>query len=100
MVVRSKSSAPQLHHKANSIGDGRAAVDVDLYERVAQELKNVSSILIAGPSTAKAELAHHIRQQHPEWATNIRGVEPLDHPSERELLKFARSYLSAADRMR
>jgi stalled ribosome rescue protein Dom34 len=99
-VLKSGSEPEHLHHKANSIGDGRAPKNIAFYEKLAAALNGASTILITGPGSAKLELVNYIRSKHPSLAAAIVGVEPLDHPTEGELLKFARSYFKAEDRMR
>lgn len=97
-VLRSKSDTSHLHHKANTIGAGKAPTDTPFFESVARALEGIGAILITGPSSAKTELVKHIRASHPAVAKALEGVEVVDHPSDKELVKLARSYLKAADR--
>ena len=39
-------------------------------------------------------------EKHPAIRAHVEGVEKADHPSDGELLDFARRYVKAADRMR
>ncbi len=48
----------------------------------------------------KHELAKFIAERHPAIKTHIEGVELSDHPTDGELLDYARRYVKAADRMR
>lgn len=98
-TIRSHSNQPHLHHKANTIGDGRAPLDKKFFDAISLILDGMKSIVITGPSTAKMELAEHFRRSHPAIATAIKGIEPLDHPTTGELLKFGQDYLRAADRL-
>ncbi len=98
-ILRSKSDTPHLHHKANSIGAGKAPVDTEFFDRVARAIEGIGSILITGPSTAKGELVEHIHAGHPAVFKAIEGVETVDHPTDNELVKMARSHLKAADRI-
>lgn len=98
-LLRSNSDTPHLHHKANSIGSGKAPKDTEFFDRVAKALEGIGAILITGPSGAKIELVEHIGATHPAVAKAIEGVETVDHPTDKELVKMARSYLKAADRM-
>ena len=43
---------------------------------------------------------HYLKAHRADVAKKVAGVETVDHPSEGELLKFARKYFTAADRMR
>ncbi|HUO43517.1 MAG TPA: translational machinery protein [Burkholderiales bacterium] len=91
---------PHLHHKRGVIGSGRAAEDHAFYEKVVAALKGAQEILIVGPASAKEELSRHIAQHHHDMAPKIVGIETVDHPSDGQLLVYARKYFRAADRMR
>lgn len=98
-VLRSETKTEHIHHKANSIGPGHAAIDYRFYDGIAKTLEGTAEILIAGPGLAKTELAERIRIHHSAIAKSIVGIEALDHPSEGELLRFAHSFMRSADRM-
>ena len=55
--------------------------------------------LITGPASAKNELASYIRQENPDLAQRISGVEAMDHPTDGALVAFARKFFKADDRM-
>lgn len=97
--IRSSHPHEHLHHKANSRASGHASVDEKFLERVAHALVGPGAILITGPSTAKKELAAYLVRAHPDVARKVSGVETLDHPSDGELVAFARSFFKADDRM-
>ncbi len=69
-------------------------------EEIAEALAPYKAILIAGPGTARAELAGYLGEHHPVLAKRIWGIEPMDHPTEPQIIAAARKYLHAADRMR
>jgi stalled ribosome rescue protein Dom34 len=98
-LLRSRAKVKHLHHKANSIGDGRIPIDNEFFGRIVRELNGARSFVIAGPSSAKKELAAYIHTNDRELAKSIRGVVPLAQVGEGELLNFARCYLKAADRV-
>jgi stalled ribosome rescue protein Dom34 len=95
------SSQPHLHihHKANSRDAGHASVDTAFLQRVATIITDADAVLITGPANAKKELATYIEHAHPDLAKRISGVQPLDHPSDGELVAFARTFFKADDRM-
>jgi stalled ribosome rescue protein Dom34 len=97
--VRSDQPHQHLHHKANTRGSGHAPVEHAFLERVAQAIMPAGAILISGPAGAKNELETHIARMHPDLAKRISGVVTLDHPSDGELLAFARKFFRADDRM-
>jgi stalled ribosome rescue protein Dom34 len=100
VVMRPDNPARHLHHKANSIGSGHAPEDQNFLEEVAKSVGDAGAILIVGPSSEKNELVKHIKRTHPEMTIKIEGVETLDHPTDGELVAFARRYLKSADLMR
>ncbi len=97
--VRSTHPHQHIHHKANSGDSGHAPLDKEFLNHVAQALQHAGAILITGPASAKTELAAYIRRAQPELGNRISGVEPLDHPSDGELVKLARKFFRADDRM-
>jgi hypothetical protein len=72
-----------LHHKANTIGSGHAAPDLKFLAQVMDAVRDAGQILIIGPSTAKTELAK---------AGRIVAVEAADHPTDGEIVAYARRY--------
>jgi stalled ribosome rescue protein Dom34 len=88
-----------LHTKAGKGDSGRAPEDEHYFHSVAEALKDADEILIAGPGTAKSELMHHLQHHDPLVAKKVVAVEALDHPSDGELLNFARKFFRGAERM-
>lgn len=100
LTVRSKHcSGGHLHHKAGQVGSGREPQDRAFYEEVSKALAGVDRLLIVGPSSAKMELEKHMKAHTKDLAAHIAGVETVDHPSDGQVLKLARKYFRAADRM-
>jgi stalled ribosome rescue protein Dom34 len=99
-TVRPHDRHLHLHSKAGVGDSGKTHLDPHYLHSVAEAVKDAGEILITGPGTAKAELANHLKSHDPAVAKKIVGVEPLDHPSDGELLKFARKFFKAADQMR
>jgi stalled ribosome rescue protein Dom34 len=99
VVVRSDLKNHHIHHKANSGDSGHLPVDKAYLARVSEALARSGAILITGPANAKTELASHIRERLPHIGTRIRGVQPLDHPTEGQLLKHGREFFRADERM-
>jgi stalled ribosome rescue protein Dom34 len=81
-----------LHHKAGSIGGGHAAPDKDFYDEVTNAIADAGEILIIGPAGAKTELANHIRAHAPDIAKRIVAVEAADHPSDGEIVAYAKRH--------
>jgi hypothetical protein len=70
------------------------------WRTVAKSVADAGAVLIVGPSNEKNELVKHIKQTHPQIAAKIEGVETVDHPTDGELVAYARKYLKSADLMR
>jgi stalled ribosome rescue protein Dom34 len=100
VVVNSTHPNQHLHHKANSIDSGHAAVDNKYLEHVAQAISKSGAILVVGPASAKTELIKFLKVSHPAIAAKISAVETMDHPTDGQLLAHARKFFVADDRMR
>jgi hypothetical protein len=99
LTVRSKHRKGHLHHKAGQVGAGREPQDRAFYEEVSKALAGVGRLLIVGPAGAKRELEAHMKAHAKDLAAHIVGVEAADHPSDGQVLKMARKFFRAADRM-
>ena len=97
--VHSTHPHENLHHKANSIDSGHAPVDKIFLEAVVHAFPASGPILIAGPGSAKKELHTHLLHRHREIAARVSDVQPLDHPTDGELLAFGRKFFDAGDWM-
>lgn len=98
-IVKSKSSHQHLHHKRGEVGSGRTALDAKYLHSVLQVVNKSKEILILGPGSAKLELIKHAHQHDPKIAENIVGVETVDHPSDKEILAYARKFFYKVDQM-
>ena len=85
-----------LHHKANSIGSGHAEPDKDFLEQITSTLTDAGEILIIGPSGAKSELAKFIHVHHPAIGKRIIAVEAADHPTDRQIVAYAKQHFKMA----
>ena len=81
-----------LHHKANSIGSGHVGFDKEFLAQVMNAVSDAGEILIIGPASAKTELAKYLREQHAAIGDRIVAVEAADHPSDREIVSYAKKY--------
>jgi hypothetical protein len=99
LVLHPDHPTRHIHHKANSIGSGHAVEDHAFLQGVAQSIADAGAVLITGPANAKTELVKHIHQHDPKLMKAIVGVETVDHPSDGELVAYARKYFKIEDRM-
>jgi stalled ribosome rescue protein Dom34 len=99
LTAQSSSPRPHQHHKRGSTGSGNAKEDHAYFEHVTGLLKGAQEILVVGPAKAKLELIKHIHKHHQDMVPKITGVETLDHPTDGQLVAYARKYFVAKDRM-
>jgi len=99
LVLHPDHPTRHIHHKANVIGSGHAAEDHAYLQAVADSIADAGAVLITGPANAKTELAKHIHRHSPRLMSTIVGVETVDHPSDAELVAYARKYFKATNRM-
>jgi hypothetical protein len=99
LVLHPDHPTRHIHHKANSIGSGHAAEDHDYLQAVAEAVADAGAVLITGPASAKTALIKHIHQHDPRLMNVIVGVETVDHPSDAQLVAYARQYFKTSDLM-
>lgn len=89
-----------LHHRGGCIGDGRAPVDIAFFDDIGDALAGAGEVLVLGPGAAKLEFVRHVTKFRPELEHRIVGVETVDHPTDGQVVAYARKYFHAKDRMR
>jgi meiotically up-regulated gene 157 (Mug157) protein len=99
LVLQPSNPTHHIHHKANTIGSGHAPEDPQYLHHVALAIAGAGAVLVTGPANAKTELLKHIHHHDPRLIDLIVGVETVDHPSDAQLIDFARKYFKTADRM-
>jgi stalled ribosome rescue protein Dom34 len=99
LTVHSRHRKGHLHHKRGQIGSGRAPEDQQFFDHVAGALAGAGEILIVGPANAKDEFGKHLRAYNKALAAAVVGFERVDHPTDGQLLNFARHYFHAVDQM-
>ncbi|MFN0190963.1 MAG: translational machinery protein [Aestuariivirga sp.] len=99
LVLRPDHPSRNIHHKSNTIGSGHDDLASAFLRAAAQSIADAGAVLITGPANAKTELMKHIGQHEPKLMKIILGVETVDHPSDAQLVAYARKYFKAADRM-
>ncbi len=98
-VIRTRSTPPHLHHKSGSAGSGHADTDKHYLHAVTEAVADAREILVVGPGSAKLELIRHTEKHAPKVSEKILGVETVDHPTDRQLLAYARRYFLRVDKM-
>jgi hypothetical protein len=91
-ILHPRLATRHLHHKANSIGSGHAGFDKEFFAQVMNAVNDAGEILIIGPAGAKTELAKYLREQHSTIGERIVAVEAADHPSDPEIIAYAKKH--------
>jgi stalled ribosome rescue protein Dom34 len=89
----------KVHGHAGTLGSGRTPDDQDFLHRVVVSLQGAKEILIVGPAQAKLQLVKHIHAHDPALVDKVVGVESVDHPTDGQLVAYARKYFRAKDMM-
>ena len=92
IVLHPQMPTRHIHHKANSIGSGHVHEGEPFLKEVLDAVSDAGEILILGPSGAKTELAKYIREHQPQVGNRIVAVEAADHPTDPEIIAFAKRH--------
>lgn len=90
VIVHARPSSTHLHHKANSIGSGRAEEDNSFLPAVAESLRFCRDVLIVGPGIEKAALLHYLQDHRKDLNATELHAEASDHPTDREVIALGR----------
>ena len=88
-----------LHHKRGSVSGSREPEDQHFYHDVVEALSEAKEILVVGPGQAKLNLIKHMHAHDHDVENRVVGLETVDHPSDAQIVAFARKYFVAKDRM-
>ncbi len=99
VVLRDHHAPKHIHRKADQVGLGKAPPDQAFFAEIAAELTPFKAVLIVGPGAARTEFAGYLTDHVPAIARRVWGIEPMDHPTDPEIVAAARKYFHAADRM-
>lgn len=97
-VVKPRHPVKHLHTKAGSLSSWRAKEDAAYFDEVAKHLEGPGEVLVVGPANAKLAFVKYTGEKHKALSDRIVGVETVDHPTDGELVNFARSYFEKVDR--
>lgn len=84
------------HHKVHR---GTKTADTAYFHDIVQAVSGTREWLLVGPAGAKTEFVHYVEKHAPAVKKSIVGIEPMDHPTDGELLAHARQAFKAIDRM-
>ena len=98
--VKTDTHQGHLHHHRGALGSGKVQTSQDYLHAVAQSFSDAKEVLVVGPGSAKLELIKHVHQHDPKVAAKILGVETVDHPSDPQLLAFAKNCFVKIDSLK
>ena len=99
-VIKTHSSQTHQHHHQGTLGSGKATTSQSYLHEVVENLATAREVLVVGPGSAKLELIKHVHTHDPAVTEKIVGVETVDHPTDPQLLAFAKHYFLKVDQMR
>jgi stalled ribosome rescue protein Dom34 len=70
------------------------------FHDVALTLDGTDTVLIVGPSTAKLEFFRYVHKHHHALEPKIIGIETVDHPTDGQIIAYARKYFKLGERTR
>ena len=92
----SKVHAPIGHVRQHTKGpDGHKEHPAELqhyYHDVARALDAAEEVLVLGPGVAKLQFIQHAHKHDRALEPKIIGVETVDHPTDKQLVAYARKY--------
>jgi hypothetical protein len=93
--------AQHLHRHESRVAEHPHPADALHFDAaIADALAGSEAILIVGPSTAKLELTRHLHKRAPAIEAKVVGVETVDHPTDGQIVAYARKYFAASDKLR
>jgi stalled ribosome rescue protein Dom34 len=97
-VVKAHDQDKHTHIRKRPHGGHRTPDNAEFFDAVVKVLSGVREILVIGPAQTKDEFVAVVRKKHPQIGALIVAVQSADHPTDPELLAYARKYFSVLDR--
>lgn len=70
------------------------------YDDVIKASAEAEEILVCGAGSAKLDFVKHVHAHHARLVDKIVGVETVDHPTDRQLVAYARKYFVRVDALK
>ncbi len=104
LVDQTTVLSPQHHihrHPLGHSGDGKdhPGDAKHFFHEVAHALEGTDAILLVGPSSGKLELFKYLQEHDKPVANRVVGIETVDHPTDLEIIAFAKKVFMKTDRM-
>jgi len=88
------------HHKWTRGQEGIKEHPEDLkrfFHDLVHALQDVESLLVVGPGSAKLEFLRYVHRHDRTLEAAIVGIETVDHPTDGQIVAFARKYFKRVD---
>ena len=87
---------PQHMHRRHPKLDGIAKEHPDdakhFFHAISRSLDDAEQILVAGPAMAKLDFVRYVKEHEHPIASHIVGTETVDHPTDGQMVAFAKKY--------
>ena len=95
-----KAPAHHLHKHPRGPEGGKSHPEDDkhYFQQVSKALETSEKVLIVGPSTAKLDLIRYAHKHDHALEARIVAVETVDHPSDRQMIAYAKEYFHESAR--
>jgi stalled ribosome rescue protein Dom34 len=87
--------AQHLHRKNAQLAAGAREHPEDekkFFHELCRALEGSAQILVVGPSTAKLDFVRYLHRHEASLEPRIVGVETVDHPTDGQLVAYAKKY--------
>ena len=93
-VSTSKAFRHSPDHHTHNKNDAKQKDDPKFFTDIADHLKTMKdSVLLVGPGVSKNHFVTYLESHHQkELAHRIVGTEAMDHPTDAQIVAFARKY--------
>ena len=98
-IVKSQSTHLHFHVKSGSVGNGPAAENARYFNKIVGALQDSIEILLMGPDSGKDEFMKYAEKYNRPISEKIIATLTDDHPTDSQLLAFARKYFVKLDWM-
>ena len=96
-LVEREGGPRKIHRKSGIPGPGKASDDPKFFDAVVDAIGDAREVLIAGPGDAKLYFRKDLEHRHTKVADRVVAMEAMDHPTNGELLAYARKYFKRYD---
>jgi stalled ribosome rescue protein Dom34 len=87
-------------HTRHTVQHGSAVrTEHEFFVELCDALDTVAQVLVTGSHTALADFRHFVEKHRPAMAARVVAYEPVDHPTENQLVALARKHFALLDRM-